>query len=228
MAGFVVEKKFMSAAAWALVACFLSMIGIIHSYELNEHGVVSIYGVAAAPQFGLMYAATAVMLIAAHYGELMSSEEEFGYKEAIVRACEGMVNNLFGTNKRLDGSFTGSVYSFTSESHAGGNGITPYEDHGFGGEESIQEKWARRSNTMNPSRDFEQVRRSFTHTAPEGFARPQGSSPYSSRNHSRDVTPHGSHLEGFSGFTEDGLEDLQPMRLPPVMPPVDHGLERGH
>jgi AGZA family xanthine/uracil permease-like MFS transporter len=63
---FAIEKRFLLAAAWALAAAVLSMVGLIHAYDLTPAGVKSRFGFAAAPGFGAAYAMTAVWLAALH------------------------------------------------------------------------------------------------------------------------------------------------------------------
>jgi AGZA family xanthine/uracil permease-like MFS transporter len=63
---YIVERDFRRAAAWALVAAALSMVGLVHAYELTEAGIVSKFGLAAAPAFGAAYGLTAVLLVALH------------------------------------------------------------------------------------------------------------------------------------------------------------------
>ncbi|HWE02485.1 MAG TPA: hypothetical protein VG326_08735 [Tepidisphaeraceae bacterium] len=60
---FVIERKFLLAAFWALAASALSMLGLIHAYALDPAGVTNQFGLAAAPVFGAAYAATAVVFI---------------------------------------------------------------------------------------------------------------------------------------------------------------------
>jgi AGZA family xanthine/uracil permease-like MFS transporter len=62
----VIERRFLRAAVWALVASGLSMVGLIHAYELTPQGVQNRFGLAAAPGFGSMYALTAVLLVGLH------------------------------------------------------------------------------------------------------------------------------------------------------------------
>jgi AGZA family xanthine/uracil permease-like MFS transporter len=63
---FMIEQRFVTAAAWALAASALSMFGLIHAYTLGPAGVGNRFGFAAAPLFGAAYFATAVMLLALH------------------------------------------------------------------------------------------------------------------------------------------------------------------
>ena len=51
----LIERKFTSAAAWALTAALLSALGVIHAYELTPGGIVSRFGMMAAPEFFLGY-----------------------------------------------------------------------------------------------------------------------------------------------------------------------------
>jgi AGZA family xanthine/uracil permease-like MFS transporter len=64
---FIIEKRFLRAAAWALAAAVFSMLGLIHAYDLTPHGVENRLGFAAAPAFGVMYGLGALLLAALHY-----------------------------------------------------------------------------------------------------------------------------------------------------------------
>ena len=66
MTVFIVERKFLRAAAWALAAAALSMVGLIHAFDLTEKGVANKFGFAAAPYFGLMYFLCAIVLLVLH------------------------------------------------------------------------------------------------------------------------------------------------------------------
>jgi len=78
MCMFLFDKLFITAAIWAIVGALLSMVGLIHAYEIDEvHGVVSVYGVAAAPKFGAMYLATAAMLVLAS----LTSDEDIAKQD---------------------------------------------------------------------------------------------------------------------------------------------------
>ncbi len=63
---FIVEREFLQAAGWAATAAVLSMVGLIHAYELTPLGVQNTFGVAAAPAFGVMYGLSAVLLFGLH------------------------------------------------------------------------------------------------------------------------------------------------------------------
>jgi AGZA family xanthine/uracil permease-like MFS transporter len=64
---FILEKRFLRAAGWALAAAVLSMVGLIHAYKLTPQGVENRFGFAAAPGFGVTYAAAALLLAALHF-----------------------------------------------------------------------------------------------------------------------------------------------------------------
>ena len=63
---FMIERRFLSAAGWLAAAAVLSLIGLIHGYELTPQGVRYVFGLAAAPGFAVMYALGAVFLIGLH------------------------------------------------------------------------------------------------------------------------------------------------------------------
>jgi AGZA family xanthine/uracil permease-like MFS transporter len=63
---FVIEKDFLTAAAWMAIASLLSAFGVIHAYELTPLGVQNKFGFAAAPEFALMYAVSAGFLVVMH------------------------------------------------------------------------------------------------------------------------------------------------------------------
>jgi AGZA family xanthine/uracil permease-like MFS transporter len=65
---FVIERDFIKAAGWAATAALLSLLGLIHAYDLTPSGVQNKLGVAAAPDFALMYGLTAAFLIGLHLG----------------------------------------------------------------------------------------------------------------------------------------------------------------
>jgi adenine/guanine/hypoxanthine permease len=64
---FILEKRFLRAAGWALAAAVLSMVGLIHAYELTPAGVENHFGLAAAPGFGIMYGLGALFLAGLHW-----------------------------------------------------------------------------------------------------------------------------------------------------------------
>jgi AGZA family xanthine/uracil permease-like MFS transporter len=64
---FILERRFLQAAAWALAAAILSMVGLIHAYELTPQGVENRFGTAAAPGFGVMYGMGALLFVGLHF-----------------------------------------------------------------------------------------------------------------------------------------------------------------
>jgi AGZA family xanthine/uracil permease-like MFS transporter len=52
---FLIEREFFHAALWSLAAAFFSAVGIIHAYELTPGGVVTRFGLFAAPEFAVSY-----------------------------------------------------------------------------------------------------------------------------------------------------------------------------
>lgn len=56
VAAHVIDRQFTRAAVWCLVASVLSMIGLIHAYELTPTGVHNYFGWMAAPWFAAAYA----------------------------------------------------------------------------------------------------------------------------------------------------------------------------
>ncbi|MAF13198.1 permease [Candidatus Poribacteria bacterium] len=73
---YIVEREFRKAAVWALAAAGLSMVGLMHAYELTEGGIMSRFGIAAAPGFGITYALTAALLVALHGRAVAAREGE--------------------------------------------------------------------------------------------------------------------------------------------------------
>jgi AGZA family xanthine/uracil permease-like MFS transporter len=73
---FVIEKRLLLAAAWALVASALSMVGLIHAYDLTPQGVANRFGWAAAPAFGVGYALAALLCVALHFNQGRSHVQE--------------------------------------------------------------------------------------------------------------------------------------------------------
>jgi AGZA family xanthine/uracil permease-like MFS transporter len=59
----LIERKFARAAAWALTAALLSASGIIHAYELTPGGIVSRFGLMAAPEFVFGYLLLVLLFI---------------------------------------------------------------------------------------------------------------------------------------------------------------------
>lgn len=72
---FVIEREFVRAAAWTAAAAVLSLAGVIHAYTLTPAGVQNVFGLAAAPAFGVMYGLAAVLLLGLH---LVGRQEDIG------------------------------------------------------------------------------------------------------------------------------------------------------
>lgn len=64
---FVIEHDFIKAAGWAATAAVLSMVGLIHAYRLTPSGVQNTLGIAAAPDFAIMYGLCAAFLVLLHF-----------------------------------------------------------------------------------------------------------------------------------------------------------------
>jgi len=77
---FVTERAFLRAAGWAAAAAALSMLGLIHAYDLTPSGVQNKLGLAAAPDFGIMYGLSAVLLAALHWMRYDDAGAEMGAK----------------------------------------------------------------------------------------------------------------------------------------------------
>jgi AGZA family xanthine/uracil permease-like MFS transporter len=75
---FAIERRFLHAAAWAGAAAALSMIGLIHAYDLTPAGVANRFGLAAAPGFGAMYALAAAFLVGLHFAGGEPGEDHSG------------------------------------------------------------------------------------------------------------------------------------------------------
>jgi len=66
---FLIEKDFFRAARWSLAAAAFSAVGIIHAYELTPGGVVSRFGLFAAPEFVVSYLLLFVLFLAVGWWE---------------------------------------------------------------------------------------------------------------------------------------------------------------
>ncbi len=60
---FVIEREFLKAACWATAVAVLSMVGLIHAYHLTPSGVHNKFGIAASPEFAIMYGLSAAFLV---------------------------------------------------------------------------------------------------------------------------------------------------------------------
>jgi AGZA family xanthine/uracil permease-like MFS transporter len=64
---YIVERRFLTAAAWMLVGALLSCVGLIHAYRLTPAGVENQLGWGVAPWFTWSYAAGALFLAGCHF-----------------------------------------------------------------------------------------------------------------------------------------------------------------
>jgi AGZA family xanthine/uracil permease-like MFS transporter len=64
---FVVERRFLHAAGWALGAAGLSFFGLIHAGKITDAGIEGVFGWAAAPQYAAAYLVCALALGACHW-----------------------------------------------------------------------------------------------------------------------------------------------------------------
>ncbi|MBI2191634.1 MAG: NCS2 family permease [Planctomycetes bacterium] len=64
---FIIDRDFLRAAVWTTVAMVLSLLGLIHAYDLTDHGIQNKFGLAAAPEFATMYGLTAAFLLVLHW-----------------------------------------------------------------------------------------------------------------------------------------------------------------
>jgi AGZA family xanthine/uracil permease-like MFS transporter len=62
----IIERRFLQASAWMLVAAVLSCIGVIHAYQLSAQGIENRLGWWVAPEFTMSYLAAALFLLACH------------------------------------------------------------------------------------------------------------------------------------------------------------------
>jgi AGZA family xanthine/uracil permease-like MFS transporter len=62
----IIERSFLKASAWMLVAAALSCVGVIHAYQLTPQGIENRLGWWVAPEFTLSYLASALFLLACH------------------------------------------------------------------------------------------------------------------------------------------------------------------
>ena len=62
----VIERRFLQASAWMVVAAVLSSFGVIHAFVLSPQGIENRLGWWAAPKFTLSYLAAALALVLCH------------------------------------------------------------------------------------------------------------------------------------------------------------------
>jgi AGZA family xanthine/uracil permease-like MFS transporter len=64
---YIIDRRFLPAAAWMAAGSALSCVGLIHAYRLTAGGVENHLGWAVAPQFMWSYAACALFLAGCHF-----------------------------------------------------------------------------------------------------------------------------------------------------------------
>lgn len=64
---FVVERRFLKASLWMIVASVLSFFGVIHAYVLTPTGVQNNFGFGVANTFALAYLLSSLLLVALHF-----------------------------------------------------------------------------------------------------------------------------------------------------------------
>ena len=79
---FLLDRRFLQAAAWLGAASVLSFFGLIHAFRITNQGVENVIGFLAAPAFAASYLAGAVFLVAFHFyatrpGTVVESREIF-------------------------------------------------------------------------------------------------------------------------------------------------------
>jgi adenine/guanine/hypoxanthine permease len=63
----IIERRFLQAAAWMLVAAVLSSFGVIHAYLLSPQGIENRLGWWVAPEFSFSYFGAALFLLSCHW-----------------------------------------------------------------------------------------------------------------------------------------------------------------
>jgi AGZA family xanthine/uracil permease-like MFS transporter len=79
---YLLDRRFLHAAAWLVGAAVLSLTGFIHAFRITSRGVETVIGVFAAPAFALSYLAAAIFLIGFHFYAVRNAE--------VTRAAENV------------------------------------------------------------------------------------------------------------------------------------------
>lgn len=66
----IIDRKFLTAAVWSLVAAGLSFVGLIHAFTLTPSGIQNVFGWCAAPTFTIVYIALAFLLLLFHFNKI--------------------------------------------------------------------------------------------------------------------------------------------------------------
>lgn len=64
---FLIDRQFLKASYWAIIASILSYIGIIHAYKITQQGILYKFGLYAAPQFVISYLCLAFLFFTFHF-----------------------------------------------------------------------------------------------------------------------------------------------------------------
>lgn len=64
---FMIEREFLKAAFWMVIAALLSAVGLIHAYVVSAGGLQNKFGWWEAPQFAFAYFFTSLVLVGFHY-----------------------------------------------------------------------------------------------------------------------------------------------------------------
>jgi hypothetical protein len=64
---FMLDRRFLPAAAWLFAASALSCLGLIHAFRITDKGVETVIGLFAAPAFALGYLAGSAFLLGFHF-----------------------------------------------------------------------------------------------------------------------------------------------------------------
>ena len=84
---FMLDRRFLPAAAWLLAAAGLSCLGLIHAFRITDRGIQTVIGFLAAPAFAMSYLAGAAFLVAFHYLRRAPGYNR-GSRRRFLSACE--------------------------------------------------------------------------------------------------------------------------------------------
>lgn len=64
---YISDRNFLKAACWCMTTSVLSLVGLIHAFELSESGVANVFGLTVGLKYALPYFAVAIFLFALHF-----------------------------------------------------------------------------------------------------------------------------------------------------------------
>lgn len=64
---YIIDQRFLLAAAWLVAGAAASCVGLIHGYELTDKGIVGHLGFLVAPHFAASYLLAAAFLVGCHF-----------------------------------------------------------------------------------------------------------------------------------------------------------------